>query len=96
MKIEPNTQATVVVDPKTGAVVIGEGVQISPFAVSLGTGQGDEIPTTINITPVSSAGTTLGDVISALKSVGTKTEDLIEVLKLMEKAGALHATLIIM
>lgn len=96
LKIEPNTQATVVVDPKTGAVVIGEGVQISPFAVSLGNGQGDEIPTTINITPVSSAGTTLGDVISALKSVGTKTEDLIEVLKLMEKAGALHATLIIM
>jgi len=45
---------------------------------------------------VSSNGTTLDDVVSALKSVGTKTEDLIEVLKLMEKAGALHATLIIM
>jgi len=97
LKIEPNTQATVVVDPKTGAVVIGEGVQISPFAVSLGTGQdGETPPTTINIIPVSSEGTTLADVVAALKSVGTKTEDLIEVLKLMEKAGALHATLIIM
>ena len=97
LKIEPNTQATVVVDPKTGAVVIGEGVQISPFAVSLGTGQaGGAPPTTINIVPVSSEGTTLADVVAALKSVGTKTEDLIEVLKLMEKAGALHATLIIM
>ena len=97
LKIEPNTQATVVVDPKTGAVVIGEGVQISPFAVSLGNGQdGETPPTTINIIPVSSEGTTLADVVAALKSVGTKTEDLIEVLKLMEKAGALHATLIIM
>ena len=97
LKIEPNMQATVVVDPKTGAVVIGEGVQISPFAVSLGNGQdGETPPTTINIIPVSSEGTTLADVVAALKSVGTKTEDLIEVLKLMEKAGALHATLIIM
>jgi flagellar P-ring protein precursor FlgI len=99
LKIKPNMQATVVVDPKTGAVVIGEGVQISPFAVSLGNGSGqdgDSALTTIKITPVSSNGTTLDDVITALKSVGTKTEDLIEVLKLMEKAGALHATLIIM
>ncbi len=99
LKIKPNMQATVVVDPKTGAVVIGEGVQISPFAVSLGNGSGqdgDSALTIIKITPVSSNGTTLDDVVTALKSVGTKTEDLIEVLKLMEKAGALHATLIIM
>ena len=94
LTVEPDTVATVVVNEKTGAVVIGEGVRISTFAVSLnGTGANS---LTIKINRLPGGESTLDDVVAALKAAGTSTMELIEVLKLMEKAGALHAKLIIM
>ena len=94
LTVEPDTVATVVVNEKTGAVVIGEGVRISTFAVSLnGTGASS---LTIKINRLPGGESTLDDVVAALKAAGTSTMELIEVLKLMEKAGALHAKLIIM
>ena len=94
LTVEPDTVATVVVNEKTGAVVIGEGVRISTFAVSLnGTGTSS---LTIKINRLPGGESTLDDVVAALKAAGTSTMELIEVLKLMEKAGALHAKLIIM
>ena len=94
LTVEPDTVATVVVNEKTGAVVIGEGVRISTFAVSLnGTGASSLI---IKINRLPGGESTLDDVVAALKAAGTSTMELIEVLKLMEKAGALHAKLIIM
>ena len=94
LTVEPDTVATVVVNEKTGTVVIGEGVRISTFAVSLnGTGASS---LTIKINRLPGGESTLDDVVAALKAAGTSTMELIEVLKLMEKAGALHAKLIIM
>ena len=94
LTVEPDTVATVVVNEKTGAVVIGEGVRISTFAVSLNGTGASSLTIKINRLPVGES--TLDDVVAALKAAGTSTMELIEVLKLMEKAGALHAKLIIM
>jgi flagellar basal body P-ring protein FlgI len=71
--------------------VIDEKVRISTFAVSYG-----EANLTININKMPSGEASLDDVVNALQAAGATTRDLIEVLKLMDKAGALHATLIIM
>ena len=95
LTVEPDTVAAVVVNQKTGAVVIGEGVRISTFAVSISTGvDGSSLSLKINRLP--SGETTLDDVVAALQAAGTTAMELVEVLKLMEKAGALHAKLIIM
>jgi flagellar P-ring protein precursor FlgI len=94
LTVEPDTVATVVVNEKTGAVVIGEGVRISTFAVSLNGSGTSSLSIRINRLPDGES--TLDDVVAALKAAGTTTIALIEVLKLMEKAGALHAKLIIM
>ena len=95
LTVEPDTVAAVVVNQKTGAVVIGEGVRISTFAVSISTGvDGSSLSLKINRLPSGEA--TLDDVVAALQAAGTTAMELVEVLKLMEKAGALHAKLIIM
>jgi flagellar basal body P-ring protein FlgI len=50
----------------------------------------------IKINRLPSGEATLDDVVAALQAAGTTAMELVEVLKLMEKAGALHAKLIIM
>lgn len=91
LRVQPDVRATVAINEATGAIVIGERVRVSTFAVSYG-----ERNLTININKMPSGETTLDDVVNALQAAGATTKDLIEVLKLMEKTGALHATLIIM
>ena len=90
LRVQPDTKATVVISETTGTIVIGERVSISTFAVSYGEG---DLTITINKMPPGE--TTLDDVVNALQAAGATTQDLIEILKLMEQAGALHATLII-
>ena len=72
------------VNEKTGAVVIGEGVRISTFAVSLNGNGASSLSLRINRLTVGES--TLDDVVAALKAAGTTTMALIEVLKLMEKS----------
>ena len=70
LRVEPDTVASVVVNQKTGAVVISEGVRISTFAVSISTGvDGSSLSLKINRIP--SGETTLDDVVAALQAAGT-------------------------
>ena len=91
LRVQPDARATVIINEATGAIVIDEKVRVSTFAVSYG-----EANLAININKMPSGEASLDDVVNALQAAGATTRDLIEVLKLMDKAGALHATLIIM
>jgi len=89
LTVNPDTKAKVVINEKTGTVIIGENVRISTFAISHGN-------LTLKISQMPDSKATLDDVVNALKAVGTTTEDLIAILKTMKAAGALQAELIIM
>ncbi|OSQ50590.1 flagellar basal body P-ring protein FlgI [Marivita geojedonensis] len=123
LRIEPDTLARVVVDQRSGTIVISENVRVSRVAVSKGNltltvqeqpivvqpnpfaeGETLVVPRTdarIENAPSASlaevpGGTTLTDVITGLNALGITPNDLIDILKTIKAAGALHAEFVVM
>ncbi|MFD1342219.1 flagellar basal body P-ring protein FlgI [Litorisediminicola beolgyonensis] len=121
--VEPERRARVVVDQRSGTIVMGEDVRISRVAVSQGnlTLRIQEEPQAVQPNPFSPGdtvvvprteaeiteglgrglaevrgGTTLSQVISGLNALGVAPRDMIDILKSIKAAGALHAELLVM
>ncbi len=120
--VEPERKARVVVDQRSGTIVMGEDVRISRVAVSQGNltlriqeepmvvqpnpfstgGEAIVVPrTTAQVQPEKgiglaevSGGTSLSDVIAGLNALGVAPRDMIDILKSIKAAGALHAEFI--
>lgn len=122
LTIEPEQRARVVVDQRSGTIVMGDDVRISRVAVSQGNltlriqeepvvsqpnpfGTGETI-----VVPRSSAsiqeepgigmalvngGTSLSDVVGGLNALGVSPRDMIDILKSINAAGALHAEFVV-
>lgn len=98
LSVIPDTQAKVVINEKTGTVVIGGDVTISSVAVAHG-----DLSVTIN--PGGGAApkkdrvmmlegnSTIGELVRGLNSLGVKPRDLISILEGIKAAGALQAEL---
>lgn len=120
--VEPESMARVVIDHKSGTIVIGEDVRIDRVAVSQGnlTLRVREAPIVSQPNPFAqgstvvvprsqaeitqepgigfaelSGDTSLSDVVSGLNALGIRPRDMIEVLKAIHAAGALHAELVV-
>ena len=116
LEITPDHIAQVVLDERTGTIIMGGNVRISPIAISHGglqvevkiptpalagepNEEGQEIPT-IDQTIGSNVfmfkgGTDLKEIVDGFNKVGASNKDLIQILKSIQAAGALHAQLII-
>ena len=123
LRIEPDTVARVVVDQRSGTIVISKDVRVSRVAVSKGNltltvqeqplaiqpnpfaegetvvvprtaAQIDEAPG-ISLAEVN-GGTNLSDVVAGLNALGIAPNDLIDILKTIKAAGALHAEFVVM
>lgn len=120
--VEPQRRARVVVDQRSGTIVMGDDVRISRVAVSQGNltlrieeaplvaqpspfanGQTVVVPRTgaaleeeegIGLAEVPEA-TTLSEVIAGLNALGVSPRDMIDILKSIKAAGALHAEFIV-
>ncbi len=88
LKVVPDTVARVVVNERTGAIVMTQNVRVSPVAVSCG-----ELK--VEIKKVSN-GASLDEVINALNAIGATPRQILSLLQAMKAAGALHAELIVM
>lgn len=122
VEIEPETRARVVVDQRSGTIVMGEDVRISRVAVAQGnlTLRIDETPVVVQPNPFSegetivvprsavgietapgtglaevSAGTSLSEVVAGLNALGVAPHDMIDILKSINAAGALHAEFLV-
>ena len=97
--VNPDNRAKVVVNEKTGTVVIGEGVKISRIAISHGDlslkvggdsqgkkADGDRVV-------MLSDGANVGDIVKAINKLGVSPKDLITILQSIKAAGALQADL---
>ncbi len=120
--IEPEQKARVVVDQRSGTIVIGENVRISRVAVAQGnlTLRVEEEPLVVQPNPFSEGetivvprtnvgieqepgtglaeiqgGADLSDVVSGLNALGVSPRDMIDILKTIKSAGALHAEFIV-
>ncbi|WP_298851088.1 flagellar basal body P-ring protein FlgI [uncultured Ruegeria sp.] len=120
--VEPETKARVVVDQRSGTIVMGQEVRISRVAVSQGNltltvqeapiavqpnpfarGETVIVPRTITgieedegtgLAEIPEA-TTLSEVVAGLNALGVSPQDMIDILKTIKAAGALHAEFIV-
>ena len=111
MEIEPDAVAKVVLDERTGTIVMGTHVRILPIAISYGNLNirigsqttevlaKDALPETTQEDPngviLFKGGVDIKEVVDGLNKIGITNADLIEVLKTIKSAGALQAELII-
>lgn len=122
IEVEPERKARVVVDQRSGTIVMGEDVRISRVAVSQGnlTLRVEERPLVVQpnpftdgeavVVPRTEAGieeepgiglaevpeaTSLSTVIAGLNALGVSPRDMIDILKSIKAAGALHAEFIV-
>ena len=102
LEVTPDARARVIVNEKTGTVVIGENVRISKVAISHG-------DLTVSVGPASGAsaaakgkgdhvavldtGTNVGDLVKAMNTMGVTPKDLITILQNIKAAGALQGEL---
>lgn len=122
LMVEPETRARVVVDQRSGTIVMGEDVRISRVAVAQGnlTLRIEETPMVIQPNPFSdgesivvprttadinkgngtglaeiTGGTDLSEVVAGLNALGVAPHDMIDILKSINAAGALHAEFLV-
>lgn len=120
--VEPERKARVVVDQRSGTIVMGEDVRISRVAVSQGnlTLRVEEAPVVAQPNPFAEGetvvlprsraeleeepgvglaevpeGTSLSEVIAGLNALGVAPRDMIDILKSIKAAGALHAEFVV-
>lgn len=120
--VEPETRARVVVDQRSGTIVMGADVRISRVAVAQGSltlrveeapmvvqpnpfseGQTIVVPrTNASITQAPGTGmaeiegsTNLSEVVAGLNALGVAPHDMIDILKSINAAGALHAEFLV-
>lgn len=120
--VEPETRARVVVDQRSGTIVMGDDVRISRVAVAQGnlTLKIEEAPIVVQPNPFAEGetivvprteaslqkdpgtglaeiyeGTNLSEVVAGLNALGVAPLDMIDILKSINAAGALHAELVV-
>jgi flagellar P-ring protein precursor FlgI len=120
--VEPERRARVVVDQRSGTIVMGEDVRISRVAVSQGnlTLRIEEAPLVAQPNPFAEgetvvvprtnaeieedpglamaevpAATSLSEVVAGLNALGVAPRDMIDILKSIKAAGALHADFVV-
>ncbi|MBR9837578.1 MAG: flagellar basal body P-ring protein FlgI [Rhodobacteraceae bacterium] len=123
LPVEPERRARVVVDQRSGTIVMGEDVRISRVAVSQGnlTLRIEETPIAVQPSPFAEgetvvvprtgaeiveepgiglaeipSGTSLSEVVAGLNALGVSPRDMIDILKSIKAAGALHAEFVVM
>lgn len=122
LTVEPETRARVVVDQRSGTIVMGADVRISRVAVAQGglTLRVNEAPIAVQpnpfsqgetiVVPRTQAGiqtdpgrglaevegsTSLSEVVAGLNALGVAPQDMIDILKSINAAGALHAEFVV-
>lgn len=96
IEINPDTIAKVIVNERTGTIVIGDKVKISKVAIShgnLAVKVGDGKKSVEEKVAVLDAGVSVGDLVQALNKLGVSPKDLITILQSIKAAGALHGEL---
>jgi len=99
IEINPDIKARVVVNERTGTVIIGERVRISKIAISQGSlsvkvqGKNSKEAATEEKVAVIDSGVSVGDLVQALNRLGVSPKDLITLLQSIKAAGALHGEL---
>jgi flagellar P-ring protein precursor FlgI len=102
VRVVPDTTSKIVISERTGIIVIGEKVQISPVAINFGDvdiriDRDERDNLNLNVTEKASkfkmvkSGNTLSDLVKSLNTLGTKPSTMIGILQAIKSAGAITA-----
>ncbi|ODN30789.1 flagellar basal body P-ring protein FlgI [Fervidobacterium thailandense] len=91
IEVPVDTPAQVVINERTGTVVFGGDVKIADFVLSYG-----NFVVVIQNGKINDQQATIGNLITALKSLGAKPQDIIAIIQELHKAGVIFAQLRIM
>ena len=97
---EPQTEARVVINERAGSIVIGADVEIGPVVVThknIVVETGDNLPANrfLPVDPSNQQTTKLKALVEALNGIKVPTQDIIEIIKGLERNGKLHGHVII-
>ena len=104
LRITPDPPSRIVINERTGTVIIGSQVQIEPVAISHGNLQiqpnfplAPPIGTIgASVPPLWIQAVTVADLAGALNNLGASPADLIAIFQALKAAGALHAQLVVL
>ncbi len=94
-KVNPDSAAKIVINERTGTIVAGGDVMVSPVAISHGDltvevkGDGDAKEAKPGTVYFMDKGTTLGELVKSLNAFGVTPEDLISIFQTLKRDGAL-------
>jgi flagellar P-ring protein precursor FlgI len=104
VQISPDGSNKVVIDAASGVIIFGERVRIGKVAVSY-----KEVSVDVGAYRSLASGgeqghqqftleetTTVEDLVAALRTIGLETETIINIIKAIDRAGALYGTLVVM
>lgn len=101
LKVDLDIKAMVTIDERTGTIIMGESVTIKPVTISHGNltvkvedkkASKDE-KNLARDSVIDVKGTTVGDIVKSLNSMGARPNDIIGIMKALSSAGALQAEL---
>ncbi len=105
IRVETDVVAKVVINERTGTVVVGQAAIIAPVAISHGDIRiivGQEAPDKTTDGPVNQghiveiSGANVGEVAAALNDVGVTPQDMVAIFQAIDRAGALQVRLELM
>lgn len=91
IEVQPDVKAQIIINEKTGTIVLGGKVKLADFSVSYGNFVISVSNGSINGTPA-----TIDNVISALKASGATPQDIIAIIQNLSKAGYIYGEVVVM
>lgn len=91
IQVPMDMPAMIVINERTGTIVFGGDVKISDFVLSYG-----DFVVVIDRGKLGDREATVGNLVTALKSLGAKPQDIIAIIQELHKAGVIHGQLRVM
>ena len=101
LRVDLDIKAMVTIDERTGTIIMGDSVTIKPVTISHGnltvkvedkkSNKGEKNVARDSV--VDLKGTTVGDIVKSLNSMGARPNDIIGIMKALSSSGALQAEL---
>ncbi|OGH60455.1 MAG: hypothetical protein A3G34_10155 [Candidatus Lindowbacteria bacterium RIFCSPLOWO2_12_FULL_62_27] len=102
LQVEPDLPARIVVNERTGTIIMGENVRVSKVSVSHGNiSVNVKDPANPDGPPIGEKvlnmadGVSVNDIVKALNALGVTPRDVISILQAMRSAGALYAEIVL-
>jgi len=105
LRIEPSNASRVVINERSGTIVMGGDLYVSPVSVTRGglqiivtgnAGQAQDNNSEVRGETHLVSGSNVNDILQILNSIGATVKDVIAILEALKEAGALHAEIVVM